>query len=331
MLNTIIKNQFDALTFFSIISVTDTKGIIKDVNKKFCEISGYTRDELIGTKHNIINSGLHSREFFKDLWRTIYSGNVWQGEIRNKTKFNTYYWVYTTIVPIFNDDGKIEEFFSIRIDITERKAKEQQIINQNKALSEYGYVTSHNLRRPVCNILSVLEYIECGGDVDESIRRIREFSTELDTITRLLSSIASQGQQQINFKRAWGKMNGINKVMLVDDDEVQHLVNTKLLNLYDSNIDVLSFTDPLNALDYMNTHSDQLPDMIILDLNMPHLTGFEFLEHLLTNKHTEIAVHILTSSINPSDIERSQQWECVRSFIQKPLNKEKVPDLFVSV
>ena len=328
MLSYYLRNQFDALTFFSIISVTDKKGIIKDVNDKFCEISGYSRDELIGSKHNIINSGYHDNNFFKDLWRTIYAGKTWQGEIKNKTKNGSYYWVYTTIVPIFDEQNMIKEFFSIRINITERKETEQKIIKQNKALTEYGYVTSHNLRRPVCNILSILEYLDCGGDMKTSIARIKEFSEELEIITRLLNDITSQGHQNISFKRAWGQMNNINKIMLVDDDEVQHLVNAKLISLYDSNIEVISFTDPINALQYIEKHTDQLPDMILLDLNMPHLTGFQFLERLERFNSKNISVHILTSSINPTDIELSMQWECVRSFIQKPLNKEKVPELF---
>ncbi len=110
-----------ALNEHSIVAITDNKGRIKYVNQKFCAISGYTESELIGKDHRIINSGYHDKSFIQDLWQTISAGNVWKGELRNRAKDGSYYWVATTIVPFQNRRGEIVEFVSIRTDITQQK------------------------------------------------------------------------------------------------------------------------------------------------------------------------------------------------------------------
>lgn len=93
-----------AINQASIIAITDTNGIIKYVNQKFCELSKYSSSELIGSTHSILNSGYHSKEFFDCLWSTIGQGKVWEGEIKNKAKDGTFYWLKATIVPLLDSN-----------------------------------------------------------------------------------------------------------------------------------------------------------------------------------------------------------------------------------
>ncbi len=124
-----LENYKKAIDHAGIISKSNRQGKITYVNNLFQEISGYSAEELLGSDHNIVNSGLHEKKYFANMWRTISSGNVWKGVFRNKKKDGTYYWVDSTIVP-FTKNNQVEEYISIRFDITEKMLIHQKVEEQ---------------------------------------------------------------------------------------------------------------------------------------------------------------------------------------------------------
>lgn len=155
-----------ALDEHAIVAITDKLGKITYVNDKFCAISKYARAELLGNNHRIINSGYHSKEFMRDLWQTIRNGKVWQGDIRNRAKDGSIYWVNTTIVPFLDNDGIPFQYIAIRAEITERKLLEEknaeileELTDANQELADFAYIVSHDLKAPLRGINSLANWL----------------------------------------------------------------------------------------------------------------------------------------------------------------------------
>ena len=145
-----ILNVYDNNVIFS---KTDLKGHITYVSKAFCEISGYKKEELIGKPHNIIRHPEMQKSVFKDLWRTIQDGKIWENEIKNLKKDGGYYWVYSRVEPIYNHENQIIEYISTRTDITAKKEYEEhqlKMLNQTRmtALGEMLSNIAHQWRLP---------------------------------------------------------------------------------------------------------------------------------------------------------------------------------------
>ena len=151
-----------ALDQSAIVAITDPAGRITYANDYFCRISKYSREELIGQDHRIVNSGYHSKEFIRNLWETIRAGRVWKGEIRNRAKDGTIYWVDTTIVPFLDESGRPWQYLAIRADITERKRAEQRLFEQGALvkLGEMAAVVAHEVKNPLAGIAGAIQVIE---------------------------------------------------------------------------------------------------------------------------------------------------------------------------
>jgi two-component system CheB/CheR fusion protein len=165
-----------ALDQSAIVALTDQQGVITYVNDKFCEISKYSREELLGQDHRIINSGYHPKDFIRGIWRTIAQGQVWRGELRNRAKDGSIYWVDTTIVPLLNREGKPRQYIAIRSDITSRKAVEQQLVDQT-ALAQLGQlaaVVAHEVRNPLAGVKGSLQVLRSRPAIEADDKRVIE-------------------------------------------------------------------------------------------------------------------------------------------------------------
>ena len=183
-----------ALDQAAIVAVTDQRGIINYANDKFCEISKYSRQELLGQDHRIINSGFHSKDFMRNLWKTIAQGQVWRGEIRNKAKDGTFYWVDTTIVPLLDERGHPRQYLAIRSDITQRKLAEAQLAAQATLtqLGQLAAVVAHEVRNPLAGVRASLEVLDARLQpppkekevIRAMIERLDALNAKLDDILR---------------------------------------------------------------------------------------------------------------------------------------------------
>lgn len=163
------------------IIITDQKGNIEYVNEKFCEVTGYSREEAIGKKPSIVKSGYHDNKFYKELWNTILSGNLWQGEILNKKKNEELYWESVSISPLVNNEGEITHFVAVREDITEKKKMISELIEAkekaetaNKLKDAFIANMSHEIRTPLNGILGMTSLIK-----DIYAQHIKEEDEEL--------------------------------------------------------------------------------------------------------------------------------------------------------
>lgn len=178
-----LSNIRKALDQAAIVAITDQTGKITHVNDKFCEVSKYSREELIGKNHRIISSGHHPKEFFIALWQCISGGNYWEGEICNRAKDGTLYWVNTTICPFLNEKGKPYQYVSIRYEITQRKTAEEQLNvmvgrleRSNRELQDFASIAAHDLQEP--------------------LRKIQTFGDRLKT--KLASTISEDSNDYLN-------------------------------------------------------------------------------------------------------------------------------------
>lgn len=200
-----------ALDAHAIVAITDARGTITYVNDKFCAISKWSREELLGCDHRIINSGHHPKAFIQDLWNTIRSGRVWKGELKNRAKDGSIYWVDTTIVPFLDEDGNPFQYIAIRAEITARKLLEEhnaelvaELQSANRELNDFAYIVSHDLKAPLRGISSLASWLiadyhdklgeEGGKQLGLIASRVKRLGALVDGI--LAYSRAGRGREE---------------------------------------------------------------------------------------------------------------------------------------
>ena len=202
-----LTDQRFAIDQHAIVAVTNAQGIITYANDKFCAVSQYSREELIGNDHRIIKSGHHSNEYFQQMYRTITRGEVWHGEVLNRAKDGSLFWLDTTIVPFCGKDGRPQQYIAIRADITTRKQAEERVAQRtaqleaaNQELEAFTYSVSHDLRAPLRHIsgFSNLLAEECGSQLDARaqhyVERIAEGTRQMGQLVDELLNLSRVGR-----------------------------------------------------------------------------------------------------------------------------------------
>ena len=181
-----------ALDASAIVAITDRRGKITYANDNFCRISKYPREELVGQNHRIVNSGFHPPAFFREMWATIASGRVWRGEIKNRAKDGTFYWVDTTIVPLAGADGRPEQYVSIRYDVTERKRLEAELVRaaQLSLVGELAAGLAHEIKNPLAGIQGAVDILIRRRDPSdperEALENVRHEVARIDATVRTI-------------------------------------------------------------------------------------------------------------------------------------------------
>ncbi|MGZ3771395.1 MAG: PAS domain-containing sensor histidine kinase [Bdellovibrio sp.] len=267
-----LEDQKHALDHAAIVGITDRNGVIVYVNDKFCETSEYSREELIGENYRIVNSGYHPKSFFTELWKTIMRGNVWHGEIKNKSKSGRYYWVKTTIVPFLDATGRPYQYLSIRQDITELKEAQQTILDQQaklvassklSALGELSAALTHEINNPLAVILGRTEMVRNLLDREKP---------DLKTARSMMESIEVTGRR---IEKIMGTVRA-----LAHGGEAEPLQKVTLQSLVENSLDMVRTRMKNHGIQLKtNIHAPDLP-MICRPTEI-----FQILLNLLNNAH----------------------------------------------
>jgi len=306
--NSKLKVMQQAIDTHLLFSITDTEGTIIYANNKFCELSKYSREELVGQNHRIINSGFHPKDFFNGLWTTISKGDEWRGEVKNKAKDGTYYWVDTVVFPLRDKDEKIIQYLSLRAPIDDRKKTEQEREEHIKELdkakekaisaveiaegalkSKQQFLAnmSHEIRTPMTAIVGFTKVLLKSDLSEKQKEYLQAVKTSGDALIVLINDIldlAKVDAGKIIFEQTPFKMeSSISTILKLFDLKIQEK-NLELVKEYDSKI----------------------PEVLIGDAVRLHQILLNLLSNALkftTKGKITVAVHLLNEDKQKATIE----------------------------
>lgn len=242
------------------IFITDANGYIEYANPAFEAISGYDREEVVGERPSILNSGMHDEAFYEELWSTITDGQVWRGEIINRRKDGSLYHIAQTIAPIFDDQGVLRHFVAVNQDITERNRRERQLERERQRLQEFATTIAHDLRTPL-SVASAHVETAIDEEDEETLEPAVDALEQLDRLIGSLLSLSKKGETvhdpeqvrlQAAIERAWAMTKGDDAILVSDiPDELELSADKQrlqrlLLELFDN---AITHGDPSSRID----------------------------------------------------------------------------------
>ncbi len=211
-----------ALDMTAIVAETDANGVITYVNSKFEKLSQYSSAEIIGKTHAVINSGHHPSSFFKEMWNTIKNGQIWRGEIKNRAKDGSFYWVDTAIAPIFSLNGEIEKYIAIRFDITDKKRLAKELENETQAhqeslavLGQLASTVAHEINNPLAAISMFTQIMESELPEDSPFNEhIAVIKRNTDSCKKTVQVLLNQSHRSVPEKTVF-ELNKILEEMII--------------------------------------------------------------------------------------------------------------------
>lgn len=324
-----------ALDESSIVSITDHKGIIKYANDNFCKISKYQCSELIGQDHRIINSGYHSKDFIGNLWATIKKGNIWKGELRNKAKDGSIYWVDTTIVPFLDEEGKPYQYIVIRTDITRQKRNEQELTdargvaeqatltakaaqsnaetatdiakNAMRAKQQFLSNMSHEIRTPMNAIIGFTKVVlktELSPKQTEYLSAIKTSGDALIVLINDILDLAKVDSGKMTFEKIPFKLaSSISAMLVLFETKIQEK-NLVLIKEYDSRIPAVLVGDPVRL-------HQIIINLVSNAIKFTNVGEIHVIVRLIgeTQEHVKIEFLVTDTGIGVSEVKRETIFE----------------------
>lgn len=270
----------------------------------------------------------HSEMRFKQILKgEINEFNV---EMRLLDKSGQFRWILNKgRVFKSNADGTPQRVLGIWSDISQKKSAEQLIRKHMENLEKFASITSHELRHPAASIMGIVRQLNEPNNADEDVKilfsKLTEASEKLDDIITEMNSLLRPGSisntQSTEINSAEYGDNQIQSVWLIDDDMINNVLNERLFRKFRPNIKVRSFTQAEDVLYELKDNPHHRPDLILLDINMPGMNGWDFLDEIIKER-INLKVFMLSSSIDPKDFERAKGYSMVKDYIAKPLKED---------
>ena len=336
------KSQEDQLVFqahlldsiMQAVVVTNLEGKITYWNHFAEQLYGWTKEEALGQNILLLTPPETKQEEAAKIMEQLYRGEVWEGEFTVKRKDGSTFPAFVVDSPVYDPLGNFAGIMGVSFDISERKRADEErkksytiLLKQYKKLKQFAHINAHDLRAPLTNILSIanLVYHEAEmlplQELKSYIRGLDNSAKQMDGVIRKLNSVL-HGYQMDMDKEFFGYIaSEIKKhVVLIDDDPVQNLINKKIITNNHPNYEIITYTQAEKALKDILAKKIT-PDVVFLDLNMPFMDGWDFLE-ALKEVQIDFEVQILTSSIDQNDFEKARLNPKVSGITSKPLQKD---------
>jgi PAS domain S-box-containing protein len=315
------------------ICINNHRGEFVQVNEAFCNLFECEAKDLLGRSY--IDVHFHDLEQSAKLELLAEAENIFttnatfHREVSMKSLKGKPLVVEVILKKIIvNDKPHISVYM---VDQTEKREFQRRIIEQNKRLKEFAFLTSHKLRQPLANIMGLIELVKSESqsqkDVTITFETLRLLTGQLDGVVHEMNQAITKLDIEVEkslFLNNEGEER-INNIWIVDDDQVIGYITRRLLNNADPTLKITEFLSAKMALEKLRL--DPIPpDILLLDINMPGISGFEFLD-ALNSMNCFVNVYMYSSSIDPEDVKRARSYPMVRDFLSKPVDGETVKKL----